>query len=275
MNDPLALNITLNPDGVSARAYRVTLMASQVVGTCLRALDVDSCEDQNSWGTTFGYQFGDLGLTPTERREAFRNWIIAKGFQDLARGIRESLEEALFFIRMMEKPRGVLTTWASVQAEMDNIRSKSAKLNFPNLMQQVNASLREPMAFDAEFGSMQKVRNCLEHRGGRTARQDVDPATGILTLSFPRLKAFYLRGGEEVEVLPGAIIDTQSSDTSFGKEDVQIHIRRVTRSRAYSLDEPVVINASDFYEIAFASYLFAADVASKLPKTQDTAARIE
>lgn len=104
------------------------------------------------------------------------------------------------------------------------------------------------------------VRNCLEHRGGRVGAKDVDPVTGILTLSFPRLQTFYMRGDEEVELLPGETIDTHAPDNPFGKEGVTVYLRRVTRTRDYALDEPVVLAAIDFFEIAMSCHLFAADL---------------
>ena len=262
------LQITLQADGVAAPAHRVVVMASQVVGTCLRALDRDDCVEPLSWGGTFGYQFKGLDLAPEERRESFKNWVLAKGFQDLARGVRETLEEALFFIRMLGRPSGVMTTLAAVEADVSAIRSSASKLTFPVLMEQVNAGLREPMAFDLEFRSLQNVRNCLEHRGGRVAPKDIDPTTGTLTLSFPRLKIFFMRGDEEIELAPGEVIDTHAPDNPFaGDKEVSFHLRRVTRSREYALNEPVVIGALDFYEIALACHLFASDLASKLPST--------
>lgn len=264
MSDLRPLHITLQPDGVAAPAQRVVAMASQVVGTCLRALDADDCGEPAAWGGAFGYQFAGLALPPEERREAFRNWVLAKGFQDLARGIRETLEEALFFITMFARPAGV-TTMAALETDMANIRSAASKLTFPTLMERVNDGLAERMAFDAEFQSLQNVRNCLEHRGGRVGAKDVDATTGILTLSVPRLKSFYVRGEDEIELVAGQAIDTHAPDNPFGEEEVPIYIRRVTRTRDYALDEPVVIAASDFFEIAFACHLFAGDVASKLP----------
>ena len=267
MSDLRTLHITLQPDGVATPAQKVVVLASQVVGTSLRALDADDCTEPSAWGGTFGYQFTGLGLSPDERREVFKNWILAKGFQDLARGIRETLEEALFFLAMLQRPSGVVTTIAEIEGGMAKIRSAASKLTFPALMEQVNRGLTEPMAFDAEFRSLQNVRNCLEHRGGRVGTKDVDPVTGILTLSFPRLRTFYMRGDEEVELLPGETIDTHAPDNPFGKEEVTVYLRRVTRTRDYALDEPVVIAAIDFFEIAMACHLFAADLASKLPSS--------
>lgn len=266
MADPQTIQITLNPTGVVAPAHRIGALVTEAVGTCLRALEKDDCTEQEAWGGPWGYRFSGLTLPPEERREAFTNWVLAKGFQDLARGVRETLEEALFFIKMLELESGVLTNLAQIEADMAKIRWDAAKLNFPPLLEQVNLGLREPMAFEAEFRTLQNVRNCLEHRGGRVGPKDVDPATGILTLTFPRLKTYYMRGDEEVELAPGEVIDTHSSDNPFGgEEQVPIYMRRVNRSREYALDEPVVITARDFFEISMACHLFADDVASKLP----------
>lgn len=266
MEEIKSVHITLRPDGVAAAANRIVVMASQVVGTCLRSLDADDCEEPRAWGGAFGYQFTGLKLSPLERREEFKNWVLAKGFQDLARGIRETLEEALLFLKILQIPSGVMTTWGAVEADIIEIRSTAAKLNFPTLMAQVNSGLTEPMAFDAEFQSLQKVRNCLEHRGGRVGMKDVDPDSGHLVLTFPRLKAFYLREEEEVEMVVGEAIDTHSPDNPFGKEEeVAIYLKRVTRSREYQLYEPVIIGDRDFFEIALACQMFASDVAAKLP----------
>lgn len=270
MEELKSLHITLQPGGITAAANRVVVMASQVVGTCLRALQADDCEEPEAWGGSFGYQFKGLELSATERREAFRNWVLAKGFQDLARGIREALEEALFFLSMLEMPSGIVTTWPAVEARMAEIRGTAAKLNFPTLMAQVNAGLTEPMAFEAEFHSLQKVRNCLEHRGGKVGAKDVDPETGLLILTFPCLKAFYLRGEEEIELVVGEVIDTHSPDNPFGKnEEVPIYIKRTTRSREYKVEEPVIIGDRDFFEIALACQMFASDVATKLPRSAE------
>jgi hypothetical protein len=228
-------------------------------------LDKDDCAEQEAWGEPWGYRFKGLDIPSDERREAFKNWVLAKGFQDLARGIRETLEEALFFIKMLEHESGVLTSIAQIEADIAKIRADVAKLTFPALMERVNAGLREPMTFDAEFRTLQNVRNCLEHRGGRVGSKDVDP-TGTLTLTFPRLMAFYMHGEEEVEMTVGEVIDTHSSDNPFGEgEEVPIYFKRVARSREYALEEPVVIGARDFFEVAMACQLFAGDVASKLP----------
>ena len=264
MTEAPPLEITLNPNGVAEPAQRVVNIASHVVGTALRALAKDDLSPPEMKGSHWGYQFVGLEMTDAERRETFQNWILSKGFQDLARGVRETLEEAVFYLAMIKRKPGE-TTIAALEADMAAIRAGAAKLQFPKLLEDVNAGLSEPMAFDAEFLSLQKVRNCLEHRGGRVGARDVDH-TNTMTLSFPRLRMFYMRGDTKIEVVPGEVIDTHEPTNPLGKgDDVQIFLDRVTRTRTYALDEPVVIAASDFFEIAMACQIFAGDVAGKLP----------
>lgn len=265
MSELPRLEVTLDPNGVAAPAQRAVIIASQVVGICLRGLANDDLSPPEMQGGFIGYKFDGLEMGDDERRATYQNWLLSKGFQDLARGVRETLEEAVLYLTMMKRNPG-MTTLAEVEADMAAIRANAAKPPFPKLLEEVNAGLTEPMAFDAEFLSLQKARNCLEHRGGRVGSRDVDAETGTMTLSFPRLRTFYHRGDEEIELAPGEVIDTHKPDNPFEKgEGVQIYMNRVTRSREYALGEPVVIAASDFYEIAMACQLFASDVAAKLP----------
>lgn len=231
MSEAKTLHIELNPNGVAAPAQQAVILSSQVVGICLRGLANDDLTPPEMQGGFIGYRFDGLNMSDQERRETYQNWILSKGFQDLARGVRETLEEAVFYLAMVKRRPG-LTTWGAIEAEMAELRANAGKPSFPKLLQEVNAGLTEPMAFDAEFMSLQRARNCLEHRGGRVGARDVDPATGTMTLSFPRLRMFYRRGDEEIELDPGAVIDTHSPDNPFGKvEDVPIYMNRVTRSR--------------------------------------------
>lgn len=264
MSEPQTVQLLLNPNGVSEPAQRVVVIASQVVGTALRALARDDLSPPVMTGEHLGYQFNGLELSDQDRRETYENWILSKGFQDLARGVRETLEEAAFYLAVMKREPG-LVSMARLQREFAEIRDAIGKMQFPKLLQDVNIGLSEPMAFDEEFLSLQKVRNCLEHRGGRVGPRDLD-ANGVMTLSFPRIAMFYYRGTLEVELKVGEVIDTHDPANQFATgQEIPIYVKRVTRSRTYALNDPVIITASDFYEIAMACHMFAADVASKLP----------
>jgi hypothetical protein len=262
MSEPTPIHITLQPDGVIYPTRRAAVFAANAVGTYLRALEGDDLTPPQMVGGNVNYQFAELGLDNVELKEAFQNWILSKGFQDLARGVRETLEEAAFFLRMLNLR---LTNWtgATLQREIDAIRQRVANLTFPRLMAEVNRGLIEPLSFDEEFLSLQKARNCLEHRRGRVGSKDIDPAMGLMTLAFPRLRLFYECDGEEVEVVLGEpIFSTKRANPSEAAsvEGTMIKLGRVTRRRDYAYGEPLIVTASDFYEIAMACELFATDV---------------
>jgi hypothetical protein len=261
MNETRQIQITLNPDGVAAPAQRVVIVASRVVSAALRAFAKEDSSFADLQSGFMGYRFDGIDWSEEERRTTFRNWVLAKGFQDLARGVRETLEEALFFLETLKIPSGP-TTIEAIEATMADIRSRAAKLQFPQLMESVNDGLNDRLSFTEEFISLQKVRNCLEHRGGIVAARDIDANVGTLILSFPRIRLFYRRGEEEIEIAAGEPIDTHDVDDDGG---VALYIQRITRVREYRLGEAVVIDEADFAEIAMACHTFAGEVAAKLP----------
>lgn len=268
MSEPTPIHITLQPDGVIYPTRRAAVFAANVVGTYLRALESDDLAPPQMMAGNLNYQFAELGFDNNELRETYQTWILSKGFQDLARGVRETLEEAVFFLQMLNLRR---TNWTgtALQREIDSIRQRAANLSFPILMTEINRGLTEPLSFDEEFLSLQKARNCLEHRRGRVGSKDVDPATGLMALAFPRLRLFYECDGEEVEVVLGEPIFSTKRLNVSGEPSVEgaaIKLGRVTRRREYSFGEPVIITASDFYEIAMACEIFATDLVVKLPK---------
>jgi hypothetical protein len=72
---------------------------------------------------------------------------------------------------------------------------------------------------------------------------------------LPHTKIFFVKDGQEIEVAMG----------QHFKEETAISIRLVTRERFFSLGSRVAFSREEFDEIAMGSWLFASDLASKLP----------
>jgi hypothetical protein len=253
------IQIRLDGNGVSAPAQQAAWQCSEIVAFFLHAASsADLSKQPETASNTMTYKFSGPEMTAAERYGLYENWLLGKGFHELARGVHETLEQALLYVEML-KYQPTETTWGEFQAHIEQIRTRAGRLPFPTLLAEVNAGLTAPMAFDDDFKSFQKVRNCLEHRAGVVGAIDVDE-TQYLTLMLPRLKAFYLREGNEIEIQVGAIIDRYEHP-----EMVEILMTRETRTRSYALGEKVRFNASEFHEIAFACHMFAGDLASKLP----------
>ena len=82
----------------------------------------------------------------------------------------------------------------------------------------------------------------------------------MLTLRFPRLKLFYMRRGEEIELAEGERVDDRSGEAS-----IQILGRLVTRTKTYSLGDRVTFTGTQFTEIAMACCFFGQQLAASLP----------
>jgi hypothetical protein len=138
------------------------------------------------------------------------------------------------------------------------IKRRAAKLSFGQLLDQVNTKLKASLNFVDAYNSLQRARNCLEHRSGIVG--EVDTAAGdVMRLAFPRVKTFYLRRGEEVEVEPGHVVDAQD-----GADDVQILMRIELRERRFTRNCRLSLSLTDFNEIAFACNYFATDLSIKV-----------
>ena len=265
---PDRLEIRLNPNGVAEPAQRAVIETARAVGTFLRSLAGDDLApvEPGQQGAEWGYRFEGVEYSPDEWRGVLERWVLAKGFQDLARGIRETLEEAHFYLTMIQLPNGQQTTVGEIQEIMAEARARAARPKFPDLMAQVSDGLTSPLNFSAHFLTLQNVRNCLEHRGGIVSQRDADPVTGELLLTFPRLAMFYKRGEEEIELRVGEVIDNQAPGAPFPPgEQVAVYWKIKDRTLVYRLGERVLITNADFHEAAMACNFFASDLVSKLP----------
>jgi hypothetical protein len=252
------LHVKLDPMGIAAPTQRAALIALDVIAASLNGLAEGELQKPEMPNLFIRYQIRGPEMTSDQRRVMYENWLLARGFQDLARGIRESLEEAALYLSIAAKSDR-LTTIRQLDSEITRSRRRASRLQFPELMAEINAGLTTRLAFSAEFLSIQKVRNCLEHRGGVVGVQDTD-IDGILRLRFPRFKIFYYRKGEEIEVRPDERVDAED-----GEPEVQIMMRCVAASKTYRLGERITFNANQFSEIAVACNMFATDLAAKLP----------
>ncbi|MDR5660975.1 hypothetical protein [Burkholderia cenocepacia] len=253
--------VTFNPDAVGRPGLLAARDASEVVRFAFHAMEqTDLSTPPPIAEATISYDMGTGATSAEERRTLYESWILSKAFTELARGIRETLEEAYLFTRIVGLVNQRHPTVDEFNAEQDQGRRWAKQASFPNLINVVNEALIEPLNFSSEFESLQKVRNCLEHRGGMVGKRDIDDS-GALLLSLPRLRLFYWRGEAQIELEIGARVDSGDD-----RKHVEVHLERVTRERKYALGELVRFSAEDFHEISHSCYMFINDLVRKLPR---------
>src|SRR5262245_21432163 len=172
MEEPARLVVTLNTGSVLDPALRAIRQTVDVVTFSLNAIEQG---DLSGWPNTdlmrFGLSFtGEMSAE--ERKAAYTHWPLSKGFQDLARGTKQMLEEAYFYIGMVARAGG-LRTLGELQAAEQELRGAAANKKFPQLLNEVSKALTSPLHYERELLSLQDVRNCLEHRDGIVQERDV------------------------------------------------------------------------------------------------------
>jgi hypothetical protein len=255
MAEPQQLRITLNASGVIGPALRAIQQSVETVSFCLMAvetrdLSVSSQLDNSRFHLGFSGE-----MTPEQRKTTYTNWLLSKGFQELARGVREMLEEAFFYNSMIQSADG-LKTWGEFQKQMQEVRNRAGRASFPDLMRWVNGGLTSPLHFEREFLSLQKVRNCLEHRNGVVSEIDVDEDTKTLRLALPCIKIFVMQEGAEEELKIGHYVEANT----------MIGLKNVIEEREFKLGERVTFKPEEFHDIGFGCWAFTNDLSSKLPR---------
>lgn len=250
------LTITLNRDAVSGPALSTLRLAGGAIVTGLKAIDSENLTGPmtvEARGVTF--QFEAEVENDEGRKAGYRAWLLAKGFQDLVRGLRESLEAAHVWIDWVQRHGLPLAPGGAMAIQTELVEAANRK-NFPDLMRAVNLGLSSPLHWEEAFMSMQKVRSCLEHRAGLVHQQrDAGAENPSLRLSIPRLQLTVQDGDREVELVPNLVVE--HGGHVLAKPAIRIH--------DFPVGSVVRFSANDFGEIAFACWMMAQELVSKLP----------
>lgn len=255
-SQPPTLKLELNLDAIIVHAQNAVVLSSEIVDFMFDALDKADLSKKPSNETT-QYKFKTPEISAADRRAMFANWMLSRAFQDLMRGVRASLEQAYFFLELLAGPRKAKSN-TTLEELFEPFKRRAATLSFGDLLEQVNSKLPQPLNFVDAYHSLQKARNCMEHRNGIVGNVDA-PAGGVMILNFPRVKNFYLRKEQEIELVAGHIVDAQD-----GAEEVQIFTRIELRQRRFSKGQRLSLSSTDFNEIAFACNYFVTDLAAKV-----------
>jgi hypothetical protein len=252
--------LKLDRNMVAVPVQRAAMVSIDVVAAAMTAFAGSDLVKPSMPNQFVRFRFRGPEMTSDERRSMYENWLLAKGFHDLARGIRESLEEAAVYLGIIANPPTRIPTTATLEDLFASYRKTASKLLFPKLLAWVNARLTVPLEFEREFLSIQKVRNCMEHRAGIVRKQDLDGDEAAFTLRFPHLKIFYMRRNAEIEISPDERVNAEDD-----QPEVQILGRIESRSRIYQPGEQITFTSDEFTEIARACSFFGRELADKLP----------
>lgn len=252
------VNMTFNKDAVVGPANAAMITVGEVLAIACPALDAaDLSRSIPIPVGTMNWELGANDLDAEIKGRMYKNFLFSRALQEIARGVRRSMEEAYGYARLVVRSR-TLRTWGdfqNFQEFQEAVRVEAAQANFPDLMAGVNAVLREPLRFEGEYSSLNAMRNCLEHDNGTVTlkRTKGEPE---LVLSLPKLTMLISVEGQESELAPGLFIPAGEHQLVF---------RHGIREWRFPVGSSVEFSLEDMNEIAVSCWIFTTDLVSKLP----------
>jgi hypothetical protein len=252
------VHLELNPNRLAEIIGSAVFASTQVVNLHFNALSDESLiKPVESSGVIF--RFGGPDLSLDQRRAMHESWILGKAFQELLRAVRHALEEAHAVTALLTKQHKVRSN-ETLEGFLKPFRAKAAVLSFPELLAAVNDLLDSKLDFSDSYKSLQVARNCLEHRAGIVSNVETKGGTEFI-LNVPRVKIFYLRGRDEIEVMAGERVDAGD-----GRPEVEILMRIEIRQRSIPIGDRLTFTLVEFNEVALACNFLGQQLAGRLPK---------
>ena len=257
------LRLEVNPARLAEIIGSAVFASAEVVNLHFKALTDDNLK-RSLEGSGVVYKFTGPDLSLDQRRAMHENWVLARAFQELLRAVREALEEAHVLITLLTRTRRVRSN-DTLANFLEPFRKKARNLSFPELLAAINQLLDPKLDFGDAYESLQLARNCLEHRAGVVGNTEAKGGAEFV-LRFPRVKIFYLRGNDEIEVVAGERVDAGD-----GKPEVEVLMRFEVRERSIPVGTRLAFTLNEFNEVAFACNFLGQQLASRLPKPKITA----
>jgi len=250
--------LQINPARLASIIDNAVIASNEIVNFHFNALtDADLTEPAQNTEVRFRVRGSEISAA--DRRSLHESWILAKAFQELLRAVRHSLEEAHVFVMLLTKVHSIKSD-ATLHEFISLLRKKAASLNFPKLLNAVNSKLDPKVEFSAAYVSLQVARNCLEHRAGIVSKIETHSKDSFV-IRVPRMKMFYLRNNEEVELEPGHRVNPGDD-----RAHVDVLWKIEIRERSFKLGERLFFTLAEFNEISFACHFLGKQLSSRLPK---------
>jgi hypothetical protein len=141
---------------VAVPAQQAALITTDVIAAALTAFSNTELSKPQMPDQFIRFQVRGPELSSDQRRSMYQSWLLAKGFQDLARGVRASLEEAALYLDFISSPPRRVLSSSTIEDLIETMRKPASDLSFPKLLAKVNSQLTLPLEFEQEFISIQR-----------------------------------------------------------------------------------------------------------------------
>lgn len=211
----------------------------------------------------FPIQINTLMPKPTieEQKGISINWIIAKGFEEFINGLTKSLKEAYRCLRIYElsKQSKIYLTKNDLDREIKKIDKKVEDLSFPTFIVEIEKLLNKKLFLRDEILSINKIRNCLEHRHGIVGEKDIKRSpSNELILKWYSIKTFTKIEDKQIEL-----------DYEYRKDGIfveNLQIKPFTNERKFKINDKITLDINDFNGISYTCLAFVQELFNIMPK---------
>jgi hypothetical protein len=191
-------------------------------------------------------------------RKEFRQWAIGAGLRDCVEAVSPLMEEArsVCALYLLAEKKRIRTD--ELQKKVFAAMRKYHKVGLPDkikILKEEYDPILIPELAD-HILSINAARNCLVHRKGIVAQQDVNSPEGLLVRW--RRKEILVRddeGNEEVIELP-----------YLAEKDVTACLRFVDAGRVFKLGEAINFSAEEFSDLCMTFFFFGQQMVTNLQK---------
>lgn len=258
MTDNKVQRITLNATGVVNPLFKVLKECTNSILFGLQATEIvkeippELVIEEGFFRMQFDQDEVDIDI----KKQNFKNWLVRKGIEDLVKGIEYSLREAYLYVSIFSRASELKTGEAFNQAFAE-IRKKALRMHIPNMIEKIEPHLIHPLNYKDQILSINKGRTCLVHRGGLVTEKDInDLSNKTLKLFWVKLKLFYEKEGEEIELQGQTLIEGGTS----------IKMRRENNEISFNIGQQISLNYRQFNEFIVTCHHFGTDLVDALPK---------
>lgn len=211
---------------------------------------------------TFEWRFGKVPIVSSEEaRQDVQTWLIGVGLRDAIEALAKYAEDVrfmAFLLRTKESPFRVerdMTMGEAVRELKNTALRKFAKSGWPDRIKDLETTFG--LHVDAtHLLSIQKLRNCLTHRGGIVDETDVtDPDRDALVVTYivwqlTRRDA----DGKNTDVNPGDHVPAGS----------WIGLRKMPKDLIFIRGKRIVINPNQFHSLMYTLWEFGESLREEL-----------
>jgi len=179
----------------------------------------------------------------------YKQWILKNGFEEIHNCIRITLERLYVYkeieVELKANPSANLTD------RENELKLRANKFNFPDLTNNINHRLAEPLQYQKHIETINNARNCFVHRNGIVGSKDFNNSDkDKLIITGNRFKMFFKKGEEETPAMLGKL-GPENAALMLGAEEFAIE---------FESGKSIDISLKQFIDILNTCIFFNADI---------------